>query len=80
MNIYLYDGLAGMFLISCFLQKYQNTREIAKINKILQSTLFHYTEKGYESMKNLQSQNVGAYEGESSILLTYLIAYQYRCV
>lgn len=78
MNIYLYDGLAGMFLISCFLQKYQNTREIAKINKILQSTLFHYTEKGYESMQNLQSQNVGAYEGESSILLTYLIAYQYK--
>ena len=38
-------GLAGMLLISCFLQKYRNNREIAEINSILLLYLIIYQYK-----------------------------------
>lgn len=38
--------------------------------------MFRYTDEGMEDLKNLQSQNTGAYTGESSVVYTYLKLYQ----
>ena len=38
--------------------------------------LFQYTDRGMSSLGNLQSENTGAYNGESSILYVYLTLYR----
>lgn len=76
MGIYFYDGLSGMLLLTTVMQEKQKSERIERIQKALQRQLFRYTDEGMEDLKNLQSQNTGAYTGESSVVYTYLKLYQ----
>lgn len=76
MNMYLYDGLAGMLLLMYSLKRKDKRDEIADIYKNLKKRLFQYTDSGIQSLEHLQTQNTGIYEGESSVIYTYLLLYQ----
>ena len=76
MGVYFYDGLSGMLLLTTVMQEKQKSERIGRIQKALQRQLFQYTDEGMEELKNLQSQNTGAYTGESSVVYTYLKLYQ----
>ena len=73
MNMYLYDGLAGMLLIFDALKRKSDRKEIADIAVTLKKMLFCYTDAGITSSDRLNTKNTGAYEGEASILYTYLL-------
>lgn len=76
MNMYLYNGLAGMLLIFYELSKSKREQIIVEIYETLKRMLFKYTERGEESLKNIQSESTGMYDGESSLIYAYLILYQ----
>lgn len=76
MNIYLYDGLAGMLLLMYDLKQSDRRAEIAEIYETLKKRLFQYTELGLRSLENLQTRNTGMYEGEGSVIYTFLLLYQ----
>lgn len=76
MGMYLYDGLAGMLLLFSALGKTDGRKEVRRIAKTLESMVFGYTDAGMASLNRLVSKNTGAYEGESSILYTYLLLYR----
>lgn len=76
MNMYLYDGLAGMLLV---LSKAEKTGYCPSVNvytEILRSMLFSYTDKGLMDLNTLHTSLTGAYEGEGSILHLYLLMYE----
>ena len=76
MNMYLYDGLAGMLLLMYSLRRTDRRTEIVDIYENLKKRLFQYTDSGLESLEHLQTQNTGIYEGEGSVIYTYLLLYQ----
>lgn len=76
MNMYLYNGLAGMLLIFYELSQAKQEWNIIEIYETLKRMLFAYTEKGKDSLNNIKSRFTGMYDGESSIIYTYLILYQ----
>lgn len=76
MNIYLYDGLAGMLLLMYSLKKIDRRIEIAEIYEALKKRMFQYTDLGLRTIENLQTRNTGIYEGEGSVIYTYLLLYQ----
>ena len=76
MNMYLYDGLAGMLLLMYQLQQFDRQEEVKRMYQVLKKMLFDYTDRGTGSIENLESMNTGAYEGEASIVYVYLMLYQ----
>ncbi len=68
MNFYLYEGLAGMLLL---------THELGeeKLYQTLKNMLFRYTDRGRMNPKNLSTSKTGMYNGESSLLYAYLMLY-----
>ena len=76
MNMYLYNGLAGMLLIFYELNLSMREQKIIEIYETLRNMLFAYTEGGRQSLDSIQSKLIGMYDGESSIIYTYLILYQ----
>ena len=76
MNMYLYDGLAGMLLLMYSLKRADRRTEITDIYENLKRRLFQYTDSVIQSLEHLQTQNTGIYEGESSVIYTYLLLYQ----
>lgn len=76
MNMYLYNGLAGMLLIFYELNQSRKEQKIIEIYKTIKNMLFAYTEGGRRSLESIQSNLIGMYDGESSIIYTYLILYQ----
>lgn len=76
MGVYFYDGLSGMLLLTTVMQEKQKSERIAEIQKALKKQLFRYTDEGLKDLRNLQSENAGAYTGEGSIVYTYLKLYQ----
>lgn len=77
MNLYLYDGLAGMLLLmTAWRQTYsERTERDAKIREIaeaLKHMLFAYTDGGLQDHTKLSTKNSGALEGEASILYSYI--------
>lgn len=77
MDMYLYDGLAGMLLLFYALTLVDERKEICDIYSILRKQLFDYTEMGRISPDKLQTKNTGAYSGESSIVYTYILLYEW---
>lgn len=77
MNMYLYSGLAGMLLVTYKLQKIDERQAVRKIFAALKTQIFTYTKKGMDSYENLCSQNTGMYDGEGSIVYTYLLLYEW---
>ena len=76
MGMYLYSGLAGMLLLFHELKQFSYSEKVEEIYYTLQKMLFRYSDKGMESINNLQSDATGAYDGESSIVYAYLILYE----
>lgn len=76
MDMYLYDGLAGMLLLMSALKQVEKDKGVEEICRALKERLFRYTEAGVQSLESLQSKSTGAYTGESSIVYTYLTLYQ----
>lgn len=76
MNMYLYDGLAGILLILYALEFFDPDKQISYMRKVLEWTLFRYTDECVSTPDKLQSKNTGAFNGESSIVYTYLALYQ----
>ena len=76
MNMYLYDGLAGMLLILYALELFDEDEEISHMRKVFEQTFFKYTDECIIDLDKLQSRSTGAYNGESSIVYTYLVLYQ----
>lgn len=76
MNHYLYDGLSGMLLVFSELKKRSTDKNIKEIYRTLKNMLFSYTDQGIESLAGLDSQNTGAYDGESSIAYVYILLYR----
>ncbi|MDY4819139.1 MAG: type 2 lanthipeptide synthetase LanM, partial [Bacilli bacterium] len=76
MNMYLYDGLAGMLLIFYELNIKRQDKKIEKIYETLKQMLFSYTDKCVECFDYIQSKMSGAFEGEGSIVYAYLLLYQ----
>lgn len=75
MNMYLYSGLAGMLLIMYKLQQFDTRELVLNVFMALKEQLFTYTKNGMDAYVNLCSQNTGMYDGESSIVYTYLLLY-----
>ncbi len=76
MDMYLYSGLAGMLLLFYELYMSLHRKEAKDIYIALQNTIFSYTESCEKSLDNMQSHYSGAYEGESSIVYTYILLYK----
>ncbi|WP_418474246.1 type 2 lanthipeptide synthetase LanM family protein [Frisingicoccus sp.] len=76
MNVYLYDGLAGMLVVMSALKQAGPDEEIERICHVLTHRLFKYTDEGVNALDNLLSKVTGAYTGESSIVYTYLVLYE----
>lgn len=76
MDMYLYNGLSGMILLMYALKDVTKRKEPEKIFLILKEMLFRYTDNGTAFLAHLYSKNTGAYDGESSVLYTYVVLYQ----
>ena len=76
MNMYMYDGLAGMILVLHALKKVDERKVILELYHVVKSMLFRYTEEGNRNWTVVKNKFVGAYDGEASILYAYLIMYQ----
>ena len=76
MNMYLYDGLAGMLVIMEAILKKEKRSEVVEISKTLRKTLFDYTDSGIKNKDLLESTMTGAYEGEGSLVYAYLLLYR----
>lgn len=73
MNMYLYDGLAGMLLIFHELKKMD--RSVDVYYGTIRCMLFRYTDFMYgEAGKNV-IRDTGMYEGEASIVYVYCLMY-----
>lgn len=75
MDMYLYEGLSGMLLLF-YKMKQNGISGSAKIYHTLKQMLFRYTEDGLKDIGRLCSKKTGMYEGESSLVYTYLLLYQ----
>lgn len=76
MNLYLYDGLAGMLLIFQTLCRTDGREEIKEIARTLEEMLFRYTDEVLEFPHRVKSRKTGMYEGEGSVIYTYLLLYR----
>lgn len=75
MDMYLYEGLSGMLLLF-YRMKQNGTSGSSKIYHTLKQMIFRYTEAGLKNIDRLCSKRTGMYEGESSLVYTYLLLYQ----
>lgn len=75
MGVYLYDGLAGMLLLMYILKATYKNDEISEVYKSLKHTLFKYTDQVTEDLGRLRSNRTGVFDGEGSIVYTYLILF-----
>lgn len=71
MNMYLYDGLAGMLLLLYELKQVDETA--SQLYCTVKKMLFRYTNDLNRDWTLAKEKRVGAYDGESSIIYAYLI-------
>ena len=73
---YLYNGIAGIII---YLVAYSHEKRYIKcgnISDVLIKQLFSYTDMVRTDRAKRQSNKIGAYDGEASIIYTYQILYQ----
>ena len=73
MNLYLYDGLAGVALFIASLYKATCNHKYLEVEEVICNLLFSYTDKIYENMRD--DLPTGAFSGEGSIAYTYALLY-----
>lgn len=76
MNMYLYDGLAGMLLILAKAEQIGCFSQVKEYVNALRQMFFAYTEVGLKNEKSLHTTMTGTYEGEGSILYMYMLLYK----
>lgn len=76
-SIYLYDGISGILVFLFILSKYTSNSSIVKMYHILEQQIYDYTCGVRECRHSVYSNNSGLYNGEASIVYTYLILYWY---
>lgn len=74
MNLYLYDGLAGVAVFLAGLAKQTGKEPYQKIAETLVKRLFAHTEQ-LQEIKEKENFITGAYSGEASIAYAYLLLY-----
>ncbi len=74
MNMYLYDGLAGMLLIIYELKKREPAAEV--YFDTIRGMLFEYTDFMNGETGRKVIRDTGMYDGEASVLYTYYLMYQ----
>lgn len=76
MNMYLYNGLSGMLIILDKIKDINKNIQSNNIYETLKQMMFRYTDDLIRADRNLSSLKIGAYDGESSIIYTYLYLYK----
>ena len=74
-NMYLYNGIAGILLFFFFLSRYTEPAEFSEAYRKLERQLFNYTDEMLGVSQAGKPSNSGLYNGEASIVYTYLILY-----
>ena len=74
-GMYLYNGIAGIDIFFHILSKYSKKRRYRTVLLLLDKQLFAYTELMKTAYQKQQTCLSGIYNGEGSIVYTYLILY-----
>ena len=74
-GMYLYDGIAGNLVFLFVLSQYSHNTRYREACDMLEHQLFKYTDTASENPKAVQSGFSGLYNGEGSIVYTYLMLY-----
>lgn len=74
MDIYLYNGISGMAIFFAALNSVVECNEFKLMNKILDKELFKYTDNCVSG--NINTVHIGCLQGESSLILTYIILFK----
>lgn len=77
MGKYFYNGQAGMLVLFYGLYRLTQRKDVLDIYSALRKSIFEYTEKCVNDIKNLQTKCTGMYDGEASILYTYLLLFNW---
>ena len=74
---YLYDGLGGIAIFLSAVLKYNRCSLYADIWRLIVDKLFQYTENVFRADKpGTDTLQTGAFEGEGSLISTYLVLYK----
>lgn len=73
---YLYNGIAGIAVYLVALSCEKDYIKYKELSDILIKRLFLYTDTVYRNSMKRQSNRIGAYDGEASIIYAYQILYQ----
>lgn len=74
MPMFLYSGVSGIALVCHLMEKYTGEERYVKIGEMLDRQLFAYTRQ-LEKM-GLKSLQTGVYNGEMSLVYSYLLMYR----
>lgn len=74
MNMYLYDGLSGVAVVMAELAKQTGERKYRQLAETLLCQMFAYTDN-LPKRKDKRKWYTGAYTGEASVALAYLLLY-----
>lgn len=74
-GMYVYDGIAGIFIFFYLLSRGSAKVKYKKVCEVLEKQLFSYTDIVSTEKKKLQSGSSGLYNGEASLVYTYLILF-----
>lgn len=74
-NMYLYNGISGILIFFYLLKQYSENQKFADMFKMLEHQIYDYTCRVRKKEKVVCEENCGLYNGEASIVYTYLILY-----
>ncbi len=73
---YIYNGISGILIFFSILNIFSLQKKYINVCEKLERQLLIYTDKIRKNITNAQSGNSGIYNGEGSIVYTYLILFQ----
>lgn len=73
----LYGGIAGIGVFFHGINMISQNEKISELLKVIDHRLFEYTDKCYEYLNETLPYQNGVFSGESSILYTYELLYQF---
>lgn len=74
-DIYLYDGIAGIFVFLHYLENAAENTVQKDVLEQVERELFRYTDQNWRNI-NFLNRNTGIYAGEGSMIYAYLLVYQ----
>lgn len=76
-SMYLYNGISGMLLFFYLLSQRSGRKEFSEMFRVLEKQLYDYTCRLRKEEKVMTGLCSGLYNGEASIVYTYLILFWY---